>query len=308
MGALPPARSQPHIAGRRAAPPLCLRAVTRRPRSRSRSHRRRAGSRGGGLCFSIRGMLTNAERDGAAGGGQAALCGYSSAGAPRALRGRAKPPAAPRGAPRSAQSRPELLPKLCPPHPAGTRLSAPGTAAATRVTTASRDRSIPRAGLTADGGADPGPGRALPTAVPSGRAPPVPNAAPPPPLIPSRRRPQLRCPSRPAPGVTERRRAPFGRCHPAAARRGPAPPGGPSAPPPPAGHVGPGLLGTSAAAPAGTRRARFRPPPRGRRRERFLPPECRHRAARRGGTGPRLPAGRGVKTPLRDRNSTVSWG
>lgn len=103
MGALPPARSQPHIAGRRAAPPLCPRAVTRRPRSRSRSHRRRAGSRGGGLCFSIRGMLTNAERDGAAGGGQAALSGYSSAGAPRALRGRAKPPAAPRGAPRGAE-------------------------------------------------------------------------------------------------------------------------------------------------------------------------------------------------------------
>lgn len=316
MGALPPARSQPHIAGRRAAPPLCLRAVTRRPRSRSRSHRRRAGSRGGGLCFSTRGMLTNAERDGAAGGGQAALCGYSSAGAPRALRGRAKPPAAPRGAPRGAEraaahSRDRSY------FPNFVRLIPPGRDSRLRAlrrphalrrragTGAYRERG---SRLTADGGADPGPGRALPTAVPSGRAPPVPNAAPPPPLIPSRRRPQLRCPSRPAPGVTERRRAPFGRCHPAAARRGPAPPGGPSAPPPPAGHVGPGLLGTSAAAPAGTRRARFRPPPRGRRRERFLPPECRHRAARRGGTGPRLPAGRGVKTPPRDRNSTVSWG
>lgn len=147
MGALPPARSQPHIAGRRAAPPLCLRAVTRRPRSRSRSHRRRAGSRGGrALFFHQRNAdkrRTRRSRGGGAGSPLRVLIGRGPSGSPGPRKAPGRPARrSPRSrARRSAQSRPELLPKLCPPHPAGTRLSAPGTAAATRVTTASRDRS-----------------------------------------------------------------------------------------------------------------------------------------------------------------------
>lgn len=99
-----------------------------------------------------------------------------------------------------------------------------------------------------------------PSPLTPSRRPRLSRAAAPGPAVPPRTAAAAgRGPATPAPGppatvtVRHRRRAPGRRCHPAAARRGPAPPGGPSAPPPPAGHVGPGLLGSSAAAPPGTR-------------------------------------------------------
>lgn len=169
MGALPPARSQPHIAGRRAAPPLCLRAVTRRPRSRSRSHRRRAGSRGGGLCFSTRGMLTNAERDGAAGGGRQPSAGTHRPG-PLGLSGAAQSPRPPRAALPAEPSAPQ-------------RTVATGVTSQTLSASSRRDATLGSGhcgGHTRDDG-EPGPERyrergsrltAARTPGPAGRYPP----------------------------------------------------------------------------------------------------------------------------------------